>query len=355
MAEKSMNKRIPLVHITDLYHPPQDPDDHIDLATVVALEEYDLKAVILDTTRRFLIASPAGFDIQRDPGFIPVAQLGYLVGRSIPVAVGPTLPLSRPEDNAADRSPGEQAGINLLLEILAESGDGIVVSIVGSPRVMTAAYNRNPALVRTKVRSILLNAGSTAGPKREWNVGLDPEAYVGLWKSGLPIEWYPCATESGAFNPDHERGTFWRTTHSEIFRGLSPSMCSWFAYALSPGSAGNIIGTLAEPVPKEIWNRILSGQRNMWATASLVMGAGRVLAKMAEGWRFVPSAGVRAEGIWPWHLDRIEATMDGNAEVRWHVVEDGGNALLFDRKRGSEFGGAMAEALGSLLGSLQAR
>jgi hypothetical protein len=40
------------------------------------------------------------------------------------------------------------------------------------------------------------------------------------------------------------------------------------------------------------------------------------------------------------------------AEVQWRLLESGGNAFLFQRRRGTEFGSAMAEALGALLGSL---
>jgi hypothetical protein len=346
-------ERIPLVHMTDLYHPPQDPDDHVDLATVASLDEYDLKGVVLDVTRKFLFASPEGFDIRRDPGFVPVVQLGWLLGRAIPVAAGPTLPLSRPDDDAADRPPGEQAGVKLFLDILEECRDDVVVSVVGSARALTAAYNRYPALVRSKVRAVLLNAGSMAGPKREWNVGLDPDAYIGLWRSGLPIHWYPCATETGAFNPDHERGTFWKTTHERLFRDLAPSLRAWFTYAFSPGGGNNIIGALADAGPPAAWQRILADKRNMWATASLVMGAGRVLARTAGGWRFVPDSAMDRNSAWSWRLDRIEARVNERAEIDWHTVKEGGNALLFGRGRGPEFADAMAEALCALLGSLR--
>ena len=344
---------IPLVHITDLYHPPQDPDDHIDLATVAALNEYDLRAVILDTTRKFLLAAPAGFDIQREPGFIPVVQLGYILGRSIPVAMGPTLPLARPGDDVADRPSREQAGVRLLLDVLEDSREEVVVSVVGSARVLTAACNRSPALIRKKVRSVLLNAGSTAGPKREWNVGLDSEAHVGLWRSGLPIHWYPCATESGAFNPDHERGTYWKSTHAILFHDLAPSLRSWFTFALSADKRGDFIAALGEGERTELWDRILGEQRNMWATASLVMGAGRVLAKTSQGWRFVPSTSVGRDRVWNWRLDRIDADVNPMAEVQWRLVKEGGNAFLFGRERGPEFGGAMAEALGALLAAVR--
>jgi hypothetical protein len=194
---------IPLVHITDLYHPPQDPDDHIDLATVVALSEYDLRSVILDVTQKFLVAAPDGFDITRDPGYVPVQQLSHIIGHAIPVAAGPRAPLSGPDDDAANRPRSEQAGIQLLLNILEESREPVVLSLVGSARVVTAALNRAPELLHRKIRSLILNAGSTGGTKREWNVGLDAAAYIGLWRSGLPIHWFPCATEKSAFDPGH--------------------------------------------------------------------------------------------------------------------------------------------------------
>ncbi len=351
-SNRTGRSRIPLVHITDLYHPPQDPDDHFDLATIAALEEYDLKGVILDATGRFLNPSPDSRDIRRDPGFIPVVQMGYLLGRDIPVAVGPGEPLRTSQDTIADRPFQEQAGVNLLLDILGRSTSKVIVSVVGSCRVLTAAYSRNPDLLHSSIRSILLNAGALGGSKKEWNVGLDPEAYKGLWHSGLPIHWYPCATERGAFDPDNERGTYWKATHAVLLRNLSSSLQAWFAYALTGSSRGDIIRVLSEMPSPPIWDGLLTQERNLWATASLVMGAGRVLARPAEGWRFIPAGTAGKEEVWPWRLDRIDATVNERAEVQWRGVEEKGNALLFGRERRTGFGTAMAEALGALLRSI---
>jgi hypothetical protein len=344
-------REIPLVHLTDLYHPPQDPDDLFDLATVAALEEYDLKGVILDVTKKFLSASPEGFDIKRDPGYIPVTQLAYLLGRPIPVAVGPTEPLASPQDDAGGRGLEEQSGIHLLLDILEESPRPVVVSVVGSARVLTAAFNRRPDLLRKKVLTVLLNAGATAGPKREWNVGLDPQAYIGLWRSGLPISWYPCATEAGAFNTDNEHGTYWKTSQSEILRTVVPSIRSWFAFALTKQTRVDFITALSDTPDSTQWDAILAGERNMWSTTSLVMGAGRCLARTPQGWRFVPSARATGE-IWKWQLDPIDTSINDQAEVKWRSSGGETRASLFSRKKGSEFSPAMAEALSALLGEL---
>jgi pyrimidine-specific ribonucleoside hydrolase len=344
--------KIPLLHITDLYHPPQDPDDHFDLATIAALEEFELRGVILDPTERFLNPSPGSADQQRDPGFVPVSQLAYILGRDIPVATGPKSPLLNARDDAMDRPEAEQAGVRLLLEILERSTSSVVISVVGSCRVITAAFNRNPELLRAQIRAVLLNAGSSGPSKEEWNVGLDSEAYKGLWYSGLPIHWYPCSTERGAFDQDHERGTYWKTTHRVLLDRVSLPMQSWFTYALTNSNRGDIIRVLSEKPSDTTWDDLLAKERNLWSTASLIMSAGRILAKTDEGWRFAAADAKTTAESWPWRLDPIDASVDDHAEVHWNKRADQGNAFIFGRKRGDNYARAMGEALGSLLASL---
>ncbi len=345
-------RMIPLIHITDLYHPPQDPDDHFDLATIAALPELDLRGVILDVTQKFLEPAPGGWDIARDPGYIPVVQLGHILGRAIPVAAGPAAPLASVSDDVRDRPAAQQAGVRLLLDLLDASPGPVMLSVVGSARVVAAAFNRAPDLLRARVAAVVLNAGSTGGPKREWNVGLDHAAYTCLWRSGLPIHWYPCGTPSGAFDPAHERGTFWKSTHATMLRSLSPVMRAWFANALTESRRGDIIHLLDEPVDVPTWNNILRGERNMWSTASLVMTAGRTLARTGDGWRFVPPGGAGEREVWPWRLDPVSVSVNDAGDVTWTIATDASRQRLFGRKSGPGFGAAMGEALGALLGTL---
>jgi len=194
-------KPIPFIHTTDLYNPPQDPDDHVDLATVYALPELDLRAVILDPSRRFVG--------QLDPGFVPVAQMNYLTGRAVPVAAGPIDPLRSPSDTAKDRPRREQAGIELLVDAVRRCEEPAFVSVVGSARVIAAAWNREPKLLQQKVRAVLVNAGATTGKANaEWNVDLDVHGWVSLMRSGLPILWYPCTGEHGPTGLD-AHNTYW--------------------------------------------------------------------------------------------------------------------------------------------------
>jgi len=347
-----MTLKIPFIHITDLYHPPQDPDDHFDLATVMALPELDLRGVILDTTTRFLQAAPQGFDIARDPGFVPVTQLSYLLGRAIPIAVGPFDPLKHEKDTAQDRMPVEQSGVELLLSILRSSAEPVVISMVGSARVVAAAFNREPELLRTRTRAILMNAGSTAKTKTEWNVGLDPLAYKGVWNSGLPIHWYPCATERGAFDEEHEYGTHWKATHESLLHDLSPALRAWFSYALNGNGRGDIIRSLREEASGAAWEHLLSAKRNLWSTASLVMAAGRTLAKTPDGWRFV-SGGGSSLSVWPMFLDPITAKVLDDGYVEWQSTVGETPYRIFRRQPGRQYGAAMAEALQALFQSLR--
>ncbi|HVU35651.1 MAG TPA: hypothetical protein VHE61_19585 [Opitutaceae bacterium] len=347
-------EKMPLVHITDLYHPPQDPDDHLDLLTIAALPEFEVRGVVLDATRRFLLNRPEGWDIPRDPGYVPVAQLGYLTGRAIPVGLGPLDPLGHPGDTARDRPRPEQAGIELLLEVLERSSRPVTISVVGSARVLAAAYNREPRLLRERTRVVLLNAGATGGVKREWNVGLDPAAYVAVWRSGLPIDWYPCATDRSAFDPADERGTFWKAPQAQIFRDLPESLRAWLCYAFTGNGRGDIIRALAETGRGDAWNEILAGERNLWATVSLVMAAGRVLARTDGGWRFLSPAEAAGRESWPFQLDPIRATVDDDAHVGWAAVSSATPVRLFARRPGADYGIAMAEAFNALLRSFPA-
>ncbi len=351
---KRAGQRIPLVHTTDLYHPPQDPDDQIDLATVLALGEFDLQGVVLDITQRFLEGAPEGFDIPRDPGFIPLSQIGYLLGRDIPVAIGPTQPLKHPGDLANDRPRREQAGVEMLLDVLDRSAEPVVITVLGSARIVTAAYNREPELMKAKTRAVILNAGATGGTKTEWNVGLDVHAFVGLWRSGLPIHWYPCATEKSAFVRQHERGTYWSAKHKVLFHDLPESLRSWFAYGFSGNTRGDFIRALDDLGSGSEWENILAGGRNLWSTTSLVMTAGRVLARTQEGWRFLPKAAATGLDVWPWRLDPISATVSDDGKISWQVDETSTSSYLFGRKPDVEYGGAMGEALNALLKTLPA-
>jgi len=343
--------RVPLIHITDLYHPPQDPDDQFDLATVLALPEFELKAVLLDITWKFTVPRPAGWDLTRDPGVVTVAQAGFLRGTTIPVAVGPRDPLTAMTDDISDRPQSEQVTVRLLLATLADSVEPVAISVVGSARILAAAYLQSPDLVRDRVSAVWINAGSTVDGELEWNVTLDPIAYRVLWEAGLPIRWFPCATENGAFDPEPERGTHWAATHGELLTGLPPHWRGWFVYGLSGSARSDFLRAMDELGSGPIWDNLQAAKRSMWSTGSLVMAAGRCLARTEEGWRFVleSEAGERSWERWPWRLDPIAATVRTDAHIDWQPTDSATPHHLFGRKPGRAYSAAMTEALNALL------
>jgi len=342
-----------MIYITDIYHRPGDPDDHIDLLTLLALPEFDIKAVLLDVRPpRPHAATPY------EPGVVTLAQISYLTGRSFPVAVGPKQPLRSPNDTLADQSPQEQSAIALLLSALRTSSEPVVINTVGTARIITAAYNQDPALLRAKTRAIVLNAGSSGGGPLEHNVKVDVASYVGLLRSGLPIRWYPCAGNTTDWKSPEaagERNTFWTASHAELFDGVPYSVKAWFTFAMTGSARGDILRALEEQDPAEVGRQTTTGQRNLWSTASLVMAAGRELARTRQGWRFVPlgSRLVSTERV-PFSLDPVRLDVSDNGEVTVTRAAKS-NILLFRRPAAQTHRAAMAEALNALIRSISTR
>ncbi|MBI2843948.1 MAG: hypothetical protein HYX78_11165 [Armatimonadetes bacterium] len=338
---------VPLIHITDLFMPPGDPDDHIDLATVYALPEFDVRAVVLDYSGGWEGCYPI------EPAFIPVVQLNYLTGRAVPVAVGPISPLTSPDDTCTDRPLREQAGIELITRVLRESPSPAYVSVVGSTRALTAAINRDPELARKKIRAVLLSAGAT-GDFKECNVEMDPAAFVGLFRSGVKIHWFPCATEKGPFDTG-EHNTFWCASHAQLFKDLPRPLRAWFTHSYTGNLRGDILRALDEQGMWPPWDNIFTVPvRNMWSTAMFVLAAGRVLVKVEAAWRFVSAESAPEDAPRQClELEPVEVTVTDNAVTHWTPAGGGEpNVLLFRRNPGTEHTSAMAEALNSLLCSM---
>ena len=127
-------KKIPVVVITDLYHPYQDPGDNMDLIMGFGLPDVDLKAVLLDITDAFrkdtadhptLWKDPRG---PREAGIIPVEQLSYIFNKRIPYGIGP-LSMMKSEEDRMEYLPGyEQEAIDKYLSLFTgveQAEDGI--------------------------------------------------------------------------------------------------------------------------------------------------------------------------------------------------------------------------------------
>ena len=202
---------VPVIYCTDLFHPHDDPDDHFDLATLYAMPELDIKGVVLDQGRKQL----------ERPGRIPVSQMNRITGRNVPAVIGLAAPLKSPDDKALDQPPEFQQGRGVHRADVAPVGQPVCIATLGSVRDVVCAFNREPGLFRTNVAMVLAFIGEASDPKfQEYNVGLDPQAFVGLLRSGLPVYWVPCF--DGGLWQNRGHASFWRAGHRALLGAGGP-------------------------------------------------------------------------------------------------------------------------------------
>lgn len=293
-----MDEKIPLIHCTDLFHPPQDPDDHVDLATVFALPEFDIRAVILD---QGILQSAA-------PGKIPLEQMMALTGRRAPYAAGLATPLRHPEDDGTNQFARYQQGVELILRVLRESREKVTFTIVGSARDVIAAYNRDPALFRQKAGRLYFDDGNSSGGDLQWNPLLDPQAYIRLMTSDLPVFWAPAFARddtleimaAGRLKPDPSR-VYWNFRQADVFASLPVPLQNYFLYALGRKDAAVVdpLAYLHEPPEAGLREEQWKQTRHMWSTASIYHAAGCELHRKGDVWvasRF-PLAGYRKASV----------------------------------------------------------
>jgi len=333
--------RVPVIYCTDLFHPHDDPDDHFDLAALFGLEEVDVLGIVLDQGARQ----------ERQPGRIPLEQMKHLTGRDVVWATGLAKPLERPDDRALDQAPRHQRGVGLILEILERSASPVTIITVGSLRDVAAAFNRKPDLFRRKVAKLLMFIGATNSVAREYNVGLDPAAFIRVMNSGLPLWWVPCF-DGGNFR-NRGNASYWKARHADLLRHASRRMLNFFLYALLKKEESDPVGFLEKPIDAATRERILAGKRNLWCTAVFTHVAGRCIVQEGTGWTSIP-AGKKtpdATAVKVFRFVPVSLHVDGDARVvyeespRAHQVQ---RFQIVDRKR---YARIMTDVTSCLIGS----
>jgi len=317
-------KRTPIIDVTDLYHPHQDPGDNIDILWALGLPDVDLRAVILDATQEYRspfhhpndeqYSDPHG---QREPGIIPMAQLSYLFDREVPHAMGCFERMSDPNDPLDRVSRFQQTGIERILHELERSKDQVHILSFGSCRTIAAAYNRNPDLMKRKVARVYVSAGSS-GDYLEWNVNLDPAAYICLMSSELPIAWYPCATSEGPFAKDHHN-TYWLMPDLHWLYGMDPKLQRYLVYVLDKECRNDFLQAMDEPADPARLAAIAARHHHVWETAIWFQALGRSTTSSASR-----SIEELLEPIW-WSVDeqaRIKIEPADGRTGRWRYYRN---------------------------------
>jgi hypothetical protein len=372
-VEKYPVKKIPVVSITDLYHPYQDPGDNFDLVMGYALPELDLKAIILDITDAFrrpvanhptLWKDPRG---PREAGLVPVMQLNYIFDRNIPFAMGPLQQMKSQHDKMLDAPKLQQEGVELLLRILREANEPIEVLSFGSARILAVAFNREPELIRQKIRLIHLSGGTAsedykigkdkganAIPGGEWNVALDVHAFLRLLRSDLPIAIYPCATQDGAFSLG-PNNSYWLLPDLEFVKNMDPKIRRYLDFAFTKSVRVDFLramdvddsvqNTSTYPKPHHVWETAL------WTTISK-----RLLVKHKEGnFEIIPAHNLtKTDKVIPNLLKPCRLRVREDGRFVFEFIQGSSNIYLYDRGDALENQKAFKEALPALYLTFQA-
>lgn len=285
----------PILYSTDLFHPHADPDDHYDLACLFAMPEFEIQGIVLDlgATQAKRCGRPA------------VEQMMHLTGRKAPVAVGLSERLSSRADKALDQPPEFQGAVALILSVLRDSPRKVTLFTTGSCRDVAAAFNREPELLKSKVQAVYFNIGR--GPnesQEECNVDYDPNAYLRLFESGLPIFWCPC------FGKDRFE-TLYEVDQAAVVGGCAPAVQNFFVYCLTKSKADPIAFLASGPHP------LPTGPRAMWCTAPMFHAAGRkIYQRGPDDFVALPPSVARQRG-----LSEKEVEAFGFVPMRASVVE----------------------------------
>lgn len=328
---------IPLIYCTDLFHPHDDPDDHFDLATVFALPELAVKAVLLEQGKK-----------QQDkPGRIPLEQMFKLTGRHAPYGIGLSEPLKSADDLGLDQPREHQSGVELLLKTLRDSPVPMVVFTAGSVRDLCAAFNREPSLLRQKIAKLYINMGSLEQGELEWNVQLDVKAYIGVMRSGLPIYWCPCAPFG------QNRSTHWVFKQGDLFHELPSGLLNYFVYALQRVRPAEIEPQRAMSMDLRPWREILMDQpRNMWCTGPLLHAAGRKICRQGQSWNTIPPAEDHAQTVEVFTFVPVHVEIDERGQTQWREASTDANMHLYRVTAPELHNPAMTGCLGSLYRNL---
>jgi hypothetical protein len=209
--------------------------------------------------------------------------------------IGLSDPLRSPDDKALNQQSQFQGGVELIVQTVRASARPVCIATLGSVRDVVCAFNREPRLFGTNVAMVLAFIGEASDPKlQEYNVGLDPQAFVGLMRSGLPVYWVPCF--DGGLWQNRGHASFWRASHRALLERAIPEVIQYFIYALEKETS-EPLAFLSRPVEPERQARLFAGTRNLWCAAVLGVMSGREVVFDGSKWTSVLPQSDRAAAV----------------------------------------------------------
>ena len=313
-------EKVPVIYCTDLFHPHDDPDDHFDIACLYAIEEIEIKAIILDQ----------GQKQKKKPGYIPISQLNHITGKNVPHAPGLSEKLQSPKDKGLRQAKEYQNGVELILSTLKSSKEPVSIITVGSLRDIAAGYNRSPDLFKTKVNRLFIFIGEASKKGHiEYNVGLDKNAYIRIMNSGLPVYWVPCF--DGGLWQNNGRASYWKASHQDLLGRVSDRVMNYFIYALLRKDEKDPIRYLEHEGNEDDKKKVLSMNRNLWCTAVFAHIAGRRFIRQGNEFISIPmnASYNKEQQIRPFRFDEVSVYVDEQANVYYEHTGRAGKIRQF--------------------------
>jgi hypothetical protein len=333
-------QRLSVIYCTDLFHPHDDPDDHFDIACLYAIQEIDIKAIILDQGKKQA----------KKPGSIPISQLNYITGRNIPYAIGLSDRLKTAPDTGLWQAKEYQYGVELILKILKTSKEPVTIISVGSLRDIAAVYNRSPDLFKNKVNRLFIFIGEASKKGHiEYNVGLDKNAYIRIMNSGLPVYWIPCF-DGGRWR-NNGRASYWRASHKDLLEQTSDRVMNYFIYALLKKDEKDPILYLDKQINTDDKNKVLLMNRNLWCTAIFSHIAGRRFIRRENKFISTPiNASYNKEReIRPFEFEEVSVFVDMEANVLYEDTNRAGKIMQFNVLKADIYAEVMTSVTAQLL------
>ncbi|HUV63118.1 MAG TPA: hypothetical protein VMW24_04415 [Sedimentisphaerales bacterium] len=346
---EKVKRKIPMLHVTDLFRPHMDPDDHWDLACVYALAyrgDINLKGVLID--------HPPENANGRNPDIAAVAQMNLIAGTYAAVAVGSGLPLKSRDDVQEYASPAERHGVQMVLDVLRKSPVPVVINILGSSRDVAIAGKKDPELFKAKCSAIYLNAGTgspkmSTASKLEYNVTLDRYAFAAIFDLPCPVYWMPCfeELESGGQQEISEYGTHYKFRQDQILPNLSEMVQNYFAYMFGKYTDSNWLDYLTGTKDEALLSKVGSMDRHMWCTAGFLHAAGYTVTRDGQ---IVPLNKKHEQPVFT--FDAVKVKCADNGLTQWVGDDSSKDRFIFHVRDTDSYQSAMTGAMKSLLTAL---
>jgi len=337
-----------MIHVTDLFRPHNDPDDHWDLACVFALAHQgriDLKGILIDYP-------PARRQAGYNPDVMAVAQMNHLTGLHVPVAVGSPHAMTSRHDTQAQAMDMHHGGIRMVLDILEASDQPVIINVIGSCRDIALAGNRAPELFARKCAGIYLNAGTgspdkTKAAQLEYNANLAPQSYAALFDLPCPIFWMPCFEEMKSGRTVMEYGTHYQFQQRQILPHISNGLQNFFMSMLSRQQNHAWLSYLLGPSDQNLLKEFGAKGRHMWCTGGFLHAAGLAVTQAGD---IVPLARAGSTAILS--FDPIKVSCSDGGVTEWTHDPDSTQRYIFHVRDINHYQAAMTSAMKTLLQGL---